>query len=328
MKAAVVPSAGSRWQLEEVPSLDPGPNQVLIEIHASGLCFTDVHQTRGVLPGPFPRVLGHEPAGEVVAVGPGVTTRKVGDRVGVPWVQASCGRCEWCLRGRPMFCADQLCTGIHLGGGHAEYMLAYADATMLLPDELSYEQAAPVFCAGYTVWSGLRRAEPKPHERVAVVGIGGLGHLAVQYAKAAGFETIAVSHSPDKDRMIRALGADEVVRDGKGLAAAGGADVILATSNSNDAMADALQGIRPDGRFVLMGVDTTPLALPGSALIQTLAKIVGSQQNGREYLYEALDYVAKGKVKVLTETFPLDDANTAYDRVVEGSVRFRAVLVR
>ena len=198
---------------------------------------------------------------------------------------------------------------------------------MLLPDGISYEQAAPIFCAGYTVWSGLRWADPQPHERVAVLGIGGLGHLAVQYAKAAGFETIAVSHSPDKDKFIRELGADEVVRDGKGLAAAGGVDVVLATGNSVDAMADAIAGLRPDGRLVLMGFEAKPLPVSPGDLIMRRLKIVGSQQNGREYLYEALDYAAKGKVKVVAETFPLKDVNKAYDRVAEGKVRFRAVVV-
>lgn len=327
MQAAIVPAANKRWQLEEVPTPDPGPNQVLIRIRASGLCYTDVHQTNGLMPGSFPRILGHEPVGEIVAVGPGVSNRRVGDRVGVAWFQSSCGRCEWCLRGRPLFCQNMIGTSGSAAGGHAEYMPALADATMLLPEGLSYEQAAPVFCAGYTVWSGLRWAEPQPHERIAVVGIGGLGHLAVQYAKAAGFETVAVSHSPAKDALLRDLGADLIVRDGKGLAEAGGVDVILGTSNSNDAMGDAIQGLRPDGRFVLMGFEAKPLPVPAADLIMRRLKILGSQQNGREYLYEALDYVAKGKVKVVTETYPLRDVNKAYDRVAAGDVRFRAVIV-
>lgn len=327
MKAAVVPAVNERWEVQDVPELEPGPNQVLIKIHASGMCYTDIHQTRGDLPGAFPRVLGHEPVGEVVAVGIGVTTRRVGDRVGVPWIQASCGRCEWCLRGKPMFCERQIGTGVAMSGGHAEYMLAYADATMLLPDALSYEQAAPIFCAGYTVWSGLRWAEPQPLERIAVVGIGGLGHLAVQYAKAAGFETIAVSRSPDKDGLIRELGADEIVRDGQGLARIGGADVILGTSNSSDAMADSIQGLRPDGRLVLMGFEPKPLAVSPADLITRRIRIIGSQQNGREYLYEALDLAAKGKVKVVGETYKLDEITRAYERVAEGKVRFRAVVV-
>ncbi len=326
MRASIVPSANSAWVLDEVPTPEPGPNEVLIKVRASGLCYTDVHQTRGEFPVQFPRTLGHEPVGEVVAIGAGVTARKVGDRVGVPWVQSSCGRCEWCLRSKPMFCAFALGTGMHLSGGHAEYMLAYADATMLLPDGLSFEQAAPIFCAGYTVWSGLRWAAPSPGERVAVVGIGGLGHLAVQYAKAAGFTTIAVSHSPDKDRLIRELGADEVVRDGAGLASAGGADIVLGTSNSMDATADSIQGLRPDGRLVIMGAEGKPLAVSPIDLIMKRIKIIGSQQNGREYLHEALALAASGKVRVVTETYRLDEIGKAYERVEKGQVRFRAVV--
>lgn len=327
MRAAVVPAVGARWEVREVPTPEPGPNQVLIKIRASGMCYTDVHQAKGELPGPFPRTLGHEPAGEIVAVGAGVQTRKVGDRVGVPWIQTTCGRCEWCLRGKRLFCAEQVGTGGLMPGGHAEYMLSSADATMLLPDGLSYEQAAPIFCAGYTVWSGLRWADPKPYERIAVVGIGGLGHLAVQYAKAAGFLTIAVSRSPDKDKAIRELGADDIVRDGRGLADAGGADVILGTSNSTDAMADSILGLRPDGRFILMGFEAKPLQISPGDLIMRRLRVLGSQQNHPEYLYEALAYAATGKVKVLTEAYRLDEIVRAYDRVVDGKVRFRAVIV-
>jgi alcohol dehydrogenase len=313
--------------LQEVPTPEPGPNQVLIKVRASGMCYTDVHQTRGEFPSAFPRTLGHEPVGEIVAAGGGVTARKVGDRVGVPWAQSSCGRCEWYQRARPIFCADALGTSMQLAGGHAEYMLAYADATMLLPEGLSFEQAAPIFCAGYTVWSGLRWAAPQPGERVAVIGIGGLGHLAVQYAKAAGFQTIAVSRSPDKDRLIRELGADEIVRDGAGLAGAGGADVVLGTSNSMDATADSIRGLRPDGRLVVMGAEAKPLAVSPVDLILKRIKIIGSQQNVREYLYEALALAASGKVRVVTETYRLDEIGKAYERVEKGQVRFRAVVM-
>ena len=326
MRAAIVPAANSRWEIKQTETPEPGPSQVLIKIHASGLCYTDVHQTRGELPGDFPRTLGHEPVGEIVAVGPSVTTRGVGDRVGVPWVQHTCGRCEWCARSKPIFCEQAVGTSVQIAGGHAEYMLAYADATMLLPETLSYQQAAPIFCAGYTVWSGLRWAQAQPGERLAVIGIGGLGHLAVQYAKAAGFITIAISRSTDKDKMIRELGADEIVRDGKGLAAAGGADVILGTSNSVDAMADSIAGLRPDGRLVLMGLENKPLPVHPGDLITRRIRVLGSQQNSREFLYEALQIAATGKVKVITETYPLAEIVTAYERVEQGKVRFRAVI--
>jgi alcohol dehydrogenase len=326
MKAAIVPSANSPWVLKEVPTPEPGPNQVLIKIRASGMCYTDVHQAHGGVPGAFPRTLGHEPVGEIAAIGAGVTTRKIGDRVGVAWVQSSCGRCEWCLRGKPMFCANSLGTSMQLPGGHAEYMLAFADATTPVPEGLSFEQAAPIFCAGYTVWSGLRWAAPQPGERVAVLGIGGLGHLAVQYAKTAGFHTTAISHSQDKDQLIRDLGADEIVRDGAGLAKAGGADIVLGTSNSMDATADSIQGLRPDGRLVVMGVEAKPLMVSPLDLLMKRIKIVGSQQNGREYLYEALAIAASGKVRVVTETYRLDEITKAYERVEKGQVRFRAVI--
>jgi alcohol dehydrogenase len=326
MKAAIVPAVNSSWQIKDVPQPQPGPGQVLVQMHASGICYTDVHQTRGHLPGQFPRILGHEPVGEIVAMAPDVTSRKVGDRVGSAWIQSTCGRCEWCQRGRRMFCPYMKGTGGEAQGGHAEYMLMNADATYLIPDKVTYEQAAPIFCAGYTVYSGLRWADPQPHERVAVLGIGGLGHLAVQYAKAAGFETIAISHSPDKDKMIRELGADVVVHDGKSLSDAGGADIILSTSNSTKSMMDSIQGLRPDGRFIVMGADAEPLSISLVELLFKRIKIIGSQQNGPEYLYEALDYVAQGKVKSIIETYPLAEAAKAYERVAEGKTRFRAVL--
>lgn len=326
MKAAVVPAVNSSWQIQEVAQPQPGPNQVLVKMHASGICYTDVHLTLGHFPGPFPRILGHEPVGEIVAVGSDVTTRKVGDRVGSAWIQSTCGRCEWCLRGRRMFCPYMKGTGVDVQGGHAEYMLMNADATYLILDKVSYEEAAPIFCAGYTVYGGLRWARPEPHERVAILGIGGLGHLALQYAKAAGFTAIAVSHSPDKDKLIRDLGADEIVRDGKSLAAAGGADIILSTSNSTKSMADSIQGLRPDGRLVVMGADVEPLSVPLMDYIMKRIQVIGSQQNGPEYLYEALDFVAQGKVKPIIETYPLAQAPKAYERVAEGRARFRAVL--
>jgi alcohol dehydrogenase len=326
MLSSVVPSENVKWEVKEVPTPQPRANQVLIKIHASGICYTDVHITKGGLGVKFPNTIGHEPAGEIVALGEGVTTRKVGDRVGVPWLQSTCGRCEWCQRGKLFFCPNLVATGINIPGSHAEYMVAYADATQLLPDGLSYDQAAPIFCAGYTVYSGLRFAHPKPHERVAVVGIGALGHLGIQYSKASGFETIAVTHSKDKEELAYKLGADSVVPDGDILLKEGGADVILSTSNSYKATADSIKALRPDGRVILMGVSTTePLAISPEILFKR-GHIIGSTQNDREHLYEALDYVARGKVRVMTEIFPLEDITNAYDKVANGNVRFKAVI--
>src|SRR5919202_1252880 len=327
MLAAVIPSVDARWELKDVPTPHAGTNQVLIKIHASGICYTDVHATKGALGVKFPYTIGHEPAGEIVAIGEGVTTRKVGDRVGVPWLQSTCGRCEWCQRGKLFFCTNHIATGINIGGGHAEHMVAYADATQLIPNGLSYDQAAPIFCAGYTVYSGLRLADPKPHERVAVVGIGALGHLGIQYSKAAGFETVAVTHSKDKEELAYKLGSDHVVSDGEALLKDGeGVDVILATSNSYKATADAIKGIRPDGRIILMGVSSTETLAVSPEILFKRARIIGSTQNDKEHLYEALDYVTKGKGREMTETCPLEEISDAYDKVVNGNVRFKAVI--
>jgi alcohol dehydrogenase len=326
MLSSVIPSENAKWEVKEVPTPEPGANQVLIKIHASGICYTDVHITKGELGVKFPNTIGHEPAGEIVALGEGVTSRRIGDRVGVPWIQSTCGRCEWCQRGKLFFCTNHIATGINIPGSHAEYMVAYTDATQLLPDGLSYDQAAPIFCAGYTVYSGLRVASPKPHERVAVVGIGALGHLGIQYSKAAGFETIGVTHSKDKEELTYKLGADSVVSDADVLLKEGGADVILSTSNSYKATAESIKALRPDGRIVLMGFSTTDsLGIPPEILFKR-GHILGSTQNDREHLYEALDFVAKGKVRVMSEIFSLEDINNAYEKVANGNVRFKAVV--
>jgi len=211
-------------------------------------------------------------------------------------------------------------------------MVAYADATQLLPKGLTYEQAAPIFCAGYTVYSGLRFADPRPHERVAVVGIGALGHLGIQYSKAAGFETIAVTYSKDKEELAYKLRADSVVANGEGLLKEGQHDSLGGGSSSG---VDVLQVIltrqlqtqlkvldQMDGRFVLIGVSTEPFTISPEILFKR-ARIIGSTQNDREHLYEALDYVAKGKVRVMTEIFPLEEISNAYDQVANGNVRFR-----
>jgi alcohol dehydrogenase len=213
-----------------------------------------------------------------------------------------------------------------LHGGHAEYMLSYADATVLLPNEISYEQAAPIFCAGYTVYSGLRAANPKPHERVAVVGIGGLGHLCIQYSKASGFHTVAITRSKDKEELAYKLGADQVINNGKDLKINGGADVILVTGNSYKPAIEAFQGLRPEGRWILMGASNEELKIDPVSLFLNRHQIIGSTQNDPAYLYEALDFVAKGKVKVMTETFHLENISEAYDKVANGKVHFRAVI--
>ncbi len=329
MRAAVMTQFNQPWELRALPDPRPGAGQVLIRIEASGMCYTDIHCHRGHLPVELPKVLGHEPVGTIVELGPGVTGLRVGDRVGVSWRQAGCGRCRYCMEKREKYCEEQV-SWMHLGGGNSELMIAYASGCTLVPDGLSPEEAAPVFCAGFTVFSGLRNATPRPGERVAVLGLGGLGHLALQYAKALGHEAFAVTSTEGKRRDLMALGADEVLVTGQdaglALADAGGADVVLATSNAAAPTAQIVKGLRPDGRLVLMGVMDGPVQLSVTDLMLAQRRVIGSTQNDRRDLVEALDLVASGKVKPILEESPLDRVNEVRQRLEAGKVRFRAIL--
>ena len=334
MKAVVVSTEKGAWTLQDRERPEAGAGQVLVRIHACGICGTDLWLAHGTLKfRDFPLVLGHEGVGEVVAVGAGVTERQVGDRVGLPMMQKSCGRCGFCREQHvnsfvtAANCASPTLTGVNVDGAHAEYALAHASGTVLLPEKISYENAAPTLCAGYTVWAALRRAAPTPGARIAVVGLGGLGHLAIQYAKAAGFEVIAVTRTSSKTGLARQLGADHVVADGAGLKAAGGADVIMHTSSSHAAVVDAMAGLRPWGKVVMNGIALDEMTLPALPLVSNSYQIVGSAHNGLEYLAEALELVASGAVTPMIEVFPKERVADAYERAASGDVRFKAVVI-
>ncbi|MGU3654526.1 alcohol dehydrogenase catalytic domain-containing protein [Mycolicibacterium sp. A43C] len=336
MKAVVMTGANEPWVVHDVPDPQVDAGQILVRVHASGMCFTDAWATQGFGGDIYPQTPGHEIVGEVVDVGAGVRTRQVGDRVGASWVQSACGRCDYCRQNRPltgqtaMNCAAPRTSGFSSQGGHAELVVLSAEGTVLLPDGLSYEVAAPMMCAGYTTWSGLCDAAPQPHERIAVVGIGGLGHIALQLAKASGFGTIAVTHSPDKHDLARQLGADEVVADGRKLRDIGGADVLLVTTNSFAAAEDAMAGLRVDGRVVLCGLDfNNPFTISsdGVPFHMMRQRVIGSTHGGLQRLSEALDIAATGAVKPMVESFSLDQAPQAYERLISGSMRLRGVLL-
>jgi D-arabinose 1-dehydrogenase-like Zn-dependent alcohol dehydrogenase len=292
--------------------------------------------TRGDFPFPpmTPLVIGHEPAGEVVEVGLGVTSRMRGDRVGTTWVQATCGRCAYCARGLPlsgqsaMNCAAPTLLGMTVPGGHAEYLTVPSSSTVLLPEGMTYEMAAPMLCAGYSAWSALCAGEPRPHERVAVLGIGGLGHLALQFSQASGHETIAITRSPDKHDLAKKLGVDLVVSNGEELRDAGGADVILVTSKSYPAAADALRGLRVNGRIVLAGIDPNGSFTigPDNIFWANRQQVIGAGHDGSRYLAEALDFVANGAVTPMIEVFRMEQVAEAVERVAAGDVRFSAVV--
>jgi alcohol dehydrogenase/propanol-preferring alcohol dehydrogenase len=336
MKAAVVPGVNETWVIREIPTPTPGPGEVLIRVRASGVCHNDVWLTRGVFPFPAgdPAVTGHEPAGEVVEVGAGVTSRQVGDRVGATWVQGGCGRCDYCRLGRPvtgqtaMNCTAPRMTGMTTQGGHAEFLAVPADSTVLIPDGVSFELAAPMLCAGYTAWSALRAARPQPGDRVAVLGIGGLGHLAVQLSRACGFETVAVTRTPDKHDLARKLGADLVVGTGEELRDAGGADVVLVTGTSYQAAAQTLQGLRTNGRLVLAAIDPAGAFTidPSSQFFSQGQQVLGASHDGLPLLREALELVAAGKVTPMVDVYAKEQVAGAVDAVADGDVRFRAVV--
>ena len=329
MRAAVITDFNQPWKLQSLPDPRPQAGQVLIRIRASGMCGTDLHVHHGHFGMKTPIVAGHEPVGEIVELGAGVTDLRVGDRVGVHWNQKGCGRCRTCQAGNQYACA-QAQSWMNLGGGNSELMLAWASGCALLPEGLAYEAAAPIFCAGYTVMSGLRNADPKPGERVAVLGVGGLGHLALQLSRAVGLETWAVTGQAGKAAELKAMGAHEVVVSGddpgKALRDAGGFDVILSTTNSAKQISSAFGGLRAAGRLVNMGVADGPLAIDPFTLMFGQRQLRGSSQDERGDLIEALELVAAGKVKPALEVYPLDKVNEVRDRLDAGKVRYRAVL--
>ena len=329
MRAAVITGFNQPWELKSLPDPRPQAGQVLIRVRASGMCGTDLHVHHGHFGMTPPIVAGHEPVGEIVEVGAGVTALRVGDRVGVHWSQKGCGRCRVFQSGNQYACA-QAQSWMNLGGGNSELMLAWESGCALLPEGISYQAAAPIFCAGFTVMSGLRNADPKPGERVAVLGLGGLGHLALQLSRAVGLETWAVTGQAGKTAELKAMGAHEVIvggaEPGKALLDAGGFDVILSTTNSAKQVASAFGGLRRNGRLVNMGVADGPVVLNPMLLIMGQRQLRGSSQDERADLVEALELVASGKVKPALEVYPLAKVNDVRERLAAGKVRYRAVL--
>jgi 2-desacetyl-2-hydroxyethyl bacteriochlorophyllide A dehydrogenase len=327
MRALVIEQFNAPWAITELPDPRPGPGQVVIRVRFSGMCGTDLHVQRGLFPLTPPIVAGHEPAGEVVEVGAGVLDLRVGDRVGVFWNQKGCGRCDRCQAGRN---CTEVQTWMQLGGSNSELMLAWASGCALIPDALALEHAAPLFCAGYTAMSGLRNATPAPGERVAVLGTGGLGHLGIQISKALGLETIAITGQSDKRDELLALGADDVLVVGDDVGAAlrdaGGADIILSTTNSARQIASAFTALRPRGRLVNTGVADQPIAIDSFAAITGQLELRGSDHAHRSHLHEVLALAARGVVRPRIEVYPLARANQARDRLAAGKVRYRAVL--
>jgi alcohol dehydrogenase, propanol-preferring len=334
MKAAVVEKFGAPLVVKEVPIPTPGPGQALVEIVASGVCHTDLHAADGdwpIKPSP-PFTPGHEGAGIVAALGPGVTHLKEGDRVGIAWLHSACGHCEYCLSGWETFCKEQQYSGYSVNGSFAQYALGQADYLGRIPKNLSFVDAAPILCAGVTTYKGLKMTDTKPGEWVVISGVGGLGHVAVQYAKAMGLHVAAVDLGPEKMALARKLGA-EITIDANTQDPAkeiqkqiGGAHGVLVTAVSLAAFKQALGMLRRKGTCVLNGLPPGEFPVSIFDLVLNGYSIRGSMVGTRLDLEESLAFAAEGKVKATIETLPLDSINDVFSRMKKGQINGRVVL--
>ena len=332
MQAARVPDAGADFELVDLPVPDPAADEVRVKVEACGICHSDAFVKEGTFPGiDYPRVPGHEVAGVVDAAGSDVSQWSEGDRVGVGWHGGHCFTCDACREGDFVNCENGLVTGISFDGGYAEYMTAPAEAVAKMPDDLAAEEAAPLLCAGITTYNALRNQDFRPGDLVAVQGIGGLGHLAIQYAAAMGAEVAALSTTADKEDLAQDLGAhhfiDASTADAaEALQGLGGADVILATAPNSDAITSVVGGLGRDGSLVVVAATGEPVEVPPMALIQGRKSVSGWPSGSADDSEDTLDFSALTGIVPEIETFPLDEAATAYNRMINNEARFRAVL--
>ncbi len=333
MRVVQVTEPGGPLELVEREIPEPGAGSVRIKVQACGICHSDSMTKEGIWPGiVYPRVPGHEIAGIVDAVGAGVAGWTPGQRAGVGWHGGHCGYCDSCRRGDFLACqiAPQI-PGISYDGGYAEFMIAPAAALALIPEGLSAVNAAPLMCAGITTFNSLRNSGARPGDTVAVLGVGGLGHLAVQFAAKMGFKTVAVARGRDKESLAAKLGAQHYIDSQAQDVAAelgklGGAKVIAATVTSGKAMSAALGGLGVNGKLIVLGVAADPLEVNGTLLIMGRRSIVGWPAGSSIDSHDTLSFSVLTGVRAMTEVFPLERAAEAYEQMMSGKARFRVVL--
>ena len=328
---AVQAVSPGKLQLTEKPLIDPPAGHVRIRVEACGVCHSDSATVEGILPIQWPRVPGHEAVGRIDVIGDGVQGWKVGQRVGVGFLGGSCGYCEYCRDGDLVNCINQGYTGVQHDGGYAEIMIAKASGLIAVPDELSSVDAAPLLCAGLTTFSALRNAPARAGDLVAVFGVGGLGHLGVQYARRMGFEVVAIDRGGDRAELSKKLGAHHYIDSSstdvaKALQALGGAQVVLATASGGKAVAAALGGLRRGGIVISLGATDEPIELSAFDLLFKQLGVDGALTGTSKAGDATLRFSALSDVAAMIETMPLEKAAEAYAKMMSGKARFRMVL--
>jgi D-arabinose 1-dehydrogenase-like Zn-dependent alcohol dehydrogenase len=333
MRVVQIAKPNAPFELVERPMPEPGPRQVRIKVEACGICHSDAFVATGTFPGVhYPAVPGHEIAGRIDAVSPGVTTWRIGQRVGVGWFGGVCFACDRCRRGDFITCRNLKVPGIHYDGGYADYMIAPIEALASIPDELEAAAAAPLLCAGITTFNALRNSGARPGDIVAIHGIGGLGHLGVQFAAKMGFHTVAIARGRDKEKLALDLGAhryiDSETQDAAAaLMALGGAKTILATVTSGKAMTPLIDGLGIDGTLIVVGASPEPIEVNPFHIIGARRGVRGWPSGTSVDSEDTMRFSAFSGVAAMIETYPLARAAEAYERMLSGKARFRVVIV-
>jgi len=332
MKVVQVSKPGGNFEIVDRPTPQPGRGQVRIKVEACGICHSDLLVKEGYWPGiQYPRVPGHEIAGRIDAVGADVTLWKPGQRVGVGWHGGHCFHCDPCRRGDFIQCKFEKVTAINFDGGYGEYTIVPEEAVAAIPEGLSADEAAPLLCAGITTFNVLRHSDATAGQLVAVQGIGGLGHLGIQYARQMGFRTVAIGRGADKKALAQKLGAHEYVDTDAGppaeaLQKLGGANVILATAPDSKSISALVDGLAPSGKLLVIGADQNPLTITPLQLIGPRRSILGWPSGTAKDSEDTMQFSALTGVRPMIERFPLEKAAEAYERMISGKARFRVVI--
>ncbi|MEU4235074.1 alcohol dehydrogenase catalytic domain-containing protein [Nonomuraea sp. NPDC026600] len=327
-----VAQPGGDMSLVQVDTQEPGPGQVRVTVEACGVCHSDVMITAGHIPGTtFPVTPGHEIAGRIEIIGDDVTGWSVGDRVAVGWYGGSCGHCDACREGDGVLCPELQVPGAAYAGGFADSVVVPAVALASVPDELTAVEAAPLACAGVTVYNALRRSSARSGDTVAVLGLGGLGHLGVQFASKMGFDTIAMARGPEKGSLAHKLGASHYIdsateKTADALRARGGAKVVLATVTNAAAMSATVDGLGRRGELIIVGVAMEPLDITSLQLVDEAKRVYGHASGIAVDIQDTMRFAAQSGVRAWTEEVPLEEAGAAFQKMVSGQARFRMVL--